>query len=482
MDTDRLIMNARLERATVLFYRPQPVIETVGPDRLEPAHPQPRTAPLGFLGTILGARRSLIGDWNVTDYEPDVFSFRILGRQVVVVNEPDAIKHVMATNNSVYERKSPQMRRALEGLLGDGLFISDGHTWQQRRPLVADIMHKNRLKEFAPVMEQVLHETVDALAGQSDGATIEGLPFLAKLTAEIISRTVFGTRLGHDAAQEVVSGFTQYQRTVDSFNLAYFLGADEGWAQRRSARLRRAIERVHRPIEHIVSQHLQGRGDAGSMVSLLIRRQEKSPQLALDITAIRNEAATIFMAGHETTATTLAWALYCLSKAPWAEAALHEELDTVLDGRAPQLSDIPDLNHCRAVIEETLRLYPPVPILSRQSSQADDINGVTVEKAGLVLVVPWLLHRTAEYWPEPHRFRPERFVGTRRPAPYTYVPFAAGPRICAGLAFGLSEAVLSLATLAQRFRFATAADYVAEPLCRLTLRPHDGLPLKVYRR
>jgi cytochrome P450 len=466
----------------LLFYRPQPVIETVEPDRLEPARPLPRAVPLGFIGTILGARRSLIGDWTESDYQPDVYSFRVLGRQVVVINEPAAIKHVLATHNARYERKSPQMRRALEILLGDGLFISDGQTWQQRRPLVADIVHKNRLAEFAPIMEQVLSETAERLAGTADGATIQGLPYMAELTAEIIARTVFGAQLGRDAANEVVAGFTQYQRAIDSFNIGYFLGADEGWAIRRSARLKRAIDRVHRPIEQIVNQHLEGQGETGSMVALLIRRQEKSPDLRLDIAAIRNEAATIFMAGHETTATTLAWALYCLSKAPWAEAALHAELDSVLGGRQPRLKDVPELEYCRAVIEETLRLYPPVPILSRQAAEAEEVHGINIEEAALTLVVPWLLHRTAAFWPEAHDFKPERFTGKHRPAPYTYVPFAVGPRICPGLAFGLTEAVLSLATLAQKFRFETREDYVAEPLCRLTLRPHDSLPLKVFKR
>ncbi|MEM6383169.1 MAG: cytochrome P450 [Pseudomonadota bacterium] len=415
-------------------------------------------------------------------HEPCVDDFRILGRQVVLLNRPDAIKHTLVTHNDRYERKAPGMRRVLEPLLGDGLFISDGELWKQRRSLVADIVHKNRLGEFAPIMETVLQETVERQAQEPDGSLIDGVSYMAKLTAEIISRTVFGTKLGNEAADEIVSGFSQYQRAANSFNLGYFLGADEGWAIRRSRRLNSAIARVHRPIERIVEQHIDGDTSTVSMVALLMRRREKNPELDIDVTAIRNEAATIFMAGHETVAVTLSWAFYCLSKARWADEALHQELSTVLGNRQPVYADLPKLPFCRAVIEETLRLYPPVPIYARQPDVDDTIMGVKVEKAGLILVVPWLLHRTAAFWPDPHAFKPDRFVDKARPQPFTYIPFAVGPRVCAGLAFGMAEAVLSLATLAQRFRFEVPDDYVADPRCRMTLRPHDGMPLRVKHR
>jgi cytochrome P450 len=218
------------------------------------------------------------------------------------------------------------------------------------------------------------------------------------------------------------------------------------------------------------------------MLELLVKRRARSPELGLDVRALRNEAVTIFMAGHETTASALTWCWYCLCHAPWAETALHEELDHVLAGRAPTMSDVPDLHYCRAVIEETLRLYPPVPILSRQAGRSDRIGEIDVGKGDLILVLPWLLHRASDLWDKPNHFQPERFLGSQRPRPYTYIPFAVGPRICAGLAFGLSEAILCLATLAQRFRVRLATNAPVEPICRLTLRPKDGLPVTVSPR
>jgi len=209
---------------------------------------------------------------------------------------------------------------------------------------------------------------------------------------------------------------------------------------------------------------------------------ERSPALGLDVQALRNEAATIFMAGHETTAATLTWAFYLLGKAGWAEAALREELDRVLGEREPTEEDVPRLPYARAVIEETLRLYPPVPLLPRQAREATVVGEIEVEKDALVLVVPWLLHRSPDLWEQPMHFRPERFLGDAAPIPYSYIPFSAGPRICAGLNFGLTETILCLAMIARQFRLRLDAGFRADPVCRLSLRPRAPIMVRLEKR
>jgi cytochrome P450 len=197
---------------------------------------------------------------------------------------------------------------------------------------------------------------------------------------------------------------------------------------------------------------------------------------------LRNEAATIFMAGHETTAATLTWTWYLLSKAGWVEKAVHDEIARVCGDRTPTIDDVPQLEWCRAVIEETLRLYPPVPILARQTREADMIGDVAAEPGSLVLIVPWLLHRTESLFQDPHHFHPERFTEGRRPTPYSFIPFASGPRVCPGLHFGLTEAILCLAIIAQRYRVRVSQRHAVEPICRLTLRPKNGLPVTLHKR
>jgi cytochrome P450 len=190
------------------------------------------------------------------------------------------------------------------------------------------------------------------------------------------------------------------------------------------------------------------------------------------------------MAGHETTANSLAWTWYLLSQTPEVEARLHHELDTVLAGRTPTLDDVAKLPYTRAVFEEALRLYPPVPLLAREVMADEVIRGRPVKAGSILMVVPWLLHRHQRIWKKPDHFEPERFLpgSADKPPKGAYVPFSIGPRICAGAAFGLTEAILCLATLAQRFQLRLPAGSAVEPVCRLTLRPGKRLPMTVHPR
>lgn len=465
------------------FHQPVKFREELSEERFEPARADYYSGPPGKpLRLLLQARRDFLSIWRNNDFTEKVSQIRLIGRQVILVNSPDLIRQVVVKRHENFERKSPQMRRALEFLLGDGLFISDGDIWKQRRPLVADIVHAKRVPTFGPVMERTTSELVERWNGMSDGAQVNVLHEMAGLTAEIIARSVFGNQLGDDSAAAVTDSFTSYQSLVDSINLGYFLGFDDGLPILRTPTLRRSVKRIHRIIDKVVEDHLEGRGDHNSMVELLIRRQQRNPELKLDLVALRNEAATIFMAGHETTAATLTWAWYLLSRAQWVEKALHDEIGRVCGDRVPTIDDVPQLELCKAIIEETLRLYPPVPILARQTRQAEMIGDIAAERGSLILIVPWLLHRTESLFEDPHHFRPDRFMGGRRPTPYSYIPFASGPRVCPGLHFGLTEAILCLAIIAQQFQVAVVDGHKVEPICRLTLRPKGGLPVTLHRR
>ncbi len=474
--------NEFLTRLISLLYRAPDVVAYRDAQAFVPCYPDPPLQDPNILQTIIGARRNLIEGWPATSYRSGIDSFRVLRRQIVLVNSPEHIRYVVVTRHDNFERKSPQMRRALEALLGDGLFISDGETWKKRRPLVADIVHKRRLPEFGETMEDAALAVAAEWAALPAGAEIELTEEMGRLTAAIISRAVFGNNIAREAAQQVIDGFSTYQRHADSFNLGYFLGADEGWPGFGGKRRRRAIAMVHGVVENVINAHLAGEGDAGSMVDLLIRRNQKSGGEPLDVAALRNEAATIFMAGHETTATTLSWAWYLLANADWVRQSVHDEIAAVCGDRTPTLADLPQLRWCRAVIQETLRLYPPVPLLPRQAREADRIGHIDVEKSALVMIAPWLLHRSPDLWDKPNHFLPERFLSGARIDPFAYIPFAVGPRICPGMNFGLDEATLCLAILAQRFEVLPREGYKVEPVCRLTLRPKGGLPARVVAR
>ena len=226
-----------------MFNRPAGILEERGPDWFRPARPAPYRGAVGGIGSLLALRHSLISVFGEDDYTSGTNASRMFRRQVVVVNEPATIKYVMVTRNDNFERKSPQMRRALEPLLGDGLFISDGDTWQRRRPLVADIVHRNRMPVFGPSMEAAAAAMAGRWERRPAGEVFDALAEMAELTAEIIGRAVFGQEVGAAAAREVVAGFADSQRLIDSANLANYLGAAEAWLDWRARPLCPAVRR-----------------------------------------------------------------------------------------------------------------------------------------------------------------------------------------------------------------------------------------------
>jgi cytochrome P450 len=450
-----------------------------------PPFPARAPEPLPLFKLLTVARRNFLAAFDETAFDLEFMSARVLNRRVFICNSPDTVARALIALHESFERKSPQMRHALNPLLGDGLFISDGPIWKQRRAIVAPIVHVSRLDLFAPVMVEAAVEMAERWVERPDEGHVDVLREMGTLTAEIICRTIFGRRLGHEHATGIVASFAEYQAQIGQIDLAYMLGFPD-WLPRWYPRsVRRAAGRIHAILDHIIAEARSGhlRGEQ-SMIRQLLEARDPETGAALDPAALRNEAAVIFMAGHETTANTLAWTWYLLSQDGGAEVRLHQELAEVLEGRPPTLADLPRLIFTRAVVEEILRLYPPVPVLGRQALHAEVIRNRPIPEGSLLLVIPWLLHRHKRIWDRPDAFLPERFLpenaASRRR--YSYIPFAVGPRVCAGQAFGLTEAILCLATLAQRVRLRLVPGTVVAPVCRLTLRPGEILPMLIERR
>jgi cytochrome P450 len=431
-------------------------------------------------------RHDLLQVWEEAAFEYEFVSTKILSRRIFLCNSPESVQFAFSTHNASFEQKSPEMRRALEPLLGDGLFISGGETWRTRRRIVAPVVHISRMPQFAPMMVEAAVEARDRWAALPQPRQIDALSEMAQLTAEIICRTVFGRELGRHHAREIVEAFTEYQRVAFRLDFAVLLGLPQWLPRWPRLALWRSVRRMFRVFEGIVEAHRRGAGAAlgDSAIGLLINARDEETGKPLDAEALRNEAVVLFMAGHETTANSLAWTWLCLSQAPKVEARLHAELDEVLGGRLPTLADVPRLVYTRAIFDEVLRLYPPVPFLSREAGQDEEFQGQRIPKGSVIVVAPWLLHRHKKLWPKPDHFIPERFLPGHSGAPskFAYVPFSIGPRICAGMAFGQTEAILCLAILAQAFRLRLKPGHVVQPVCRMTLRPGNHLPMTVEPR
>ncbi|WP_160122885.1 cytochrome P450 [Rhodovarius lipocyclicus] len=444
-------------------------------DDFVPPYPERHLTRPTLVQAIRLFRRSMLDVWMKGHFSEDLFQTKILKRRVFVCNSPDTVRQAFVEQAEIMERKTPQMRYALEPLLGDGLFISEGEMWRRRRRAVAPVTHASRMHELAPVMTEVAAEWAARWQALPEGTDIDALEEMAQMTAEVICRTLFGRALGSAAAETVVHAFSTYQARIGQTALGAMLNLPDWLPRLQSFSTRREARRIHAVLDKLIATVLEAPPDAGeaSLVRAMTALQSMEPW------ALRNEAATLFMAGHETTANTLAWAWYLLSQSPAAAARLAAEAQTVLAGRTATLADVDALPYARAVIEETLRLYPPVPMLGREALRDTTLRDRFVPQGSLVLVVPWLLHRNPKLWDMPDHFRPERFLESAPPR-YGYVPFSIGPRVCTGQQFGMVETVICLATLAQGTALRLRPGHVVRPVSRLTLRPGDGLPMTVH--
>jgi cytochrome P450 len=449
-----------------------------------PPYPYRMPATPFSLKRVFLARRNLLSMFEEQAFEHPVAQLKALMHHVFLCNSPESVQFAFSTHNNSFERKGPAYRHALQPLLGDGLFVSDGHTWRSRRRIVAPLVHGPRMPQFAPIMIQAAQETAERWARLAP-AELDMLSEMAQLTAEIICRSLFGSRLGRERALEVVKGFTDYQSRIGNIDVISLIGLPDWVPRPHLPGLYRSVRRVHAVLDDIIAHH-EDAGDGGteSVVGCLREARDQETGAPLSAEAVRNEAAVLFMAGHETTANTLAWTWYILSQMPEIEACVHAEIDQVLQGRPPSLADLPKLIYTRAVVEEVLRLYPPVPILFREALRDETFQDHHIPKGSFIFVCPWLLHRHRQWWKKPDHFIPERFLpGSAEPiSKFVYIPFSIGPRVCAGMTFGLTEAILCIATLAQAFRLRLKPGHRVEVVCRLTLRPGDKLPMLAIPR
>lgn len=439
-----------------------------------PPYPDRPTRRLGLPEMIRRFRRNQVAVWYPGHFEAEFFATRLLARRLYVCNSPALVQEAFVQNPAALERKSPQMRHALEPLVGDGLIISDGLVWQERRRLVAGVTHVSRLAALTPVMTEAVAER-RAAWGARTGETVDVLAEMAQLAAEVICRSVFGRALGGAAAAEVTEAFTRYQALVSQTHLPSLLNLPSWWPRWPSPRLRAQVRRIHAVIDRLIAAALAP-GAEPSLIGALAASGKLTRE------GFRNEAATLFLAGHETTANTLAWCWYLLSQDPATAARLRAEARAVLGGRTAEHPDLGKLVFTRAVVEETLRLYPPIALLGREAQQDFTLGGHAIEKGALVLVAPWLLHRHRKLWEAPDEFRPDRFLPGAPPIPrHAFIPFSLGPRVCTGAAFAMAETVIALASLAQDFALAMPPRARLEMECRLTLRPGARLPMTLAR-
>ncbi len=439
----------------------------------------------GTLAALAGLRREgflgYVGSlWQA---HGDTFRLRLGPRTLVFALHPDAVRHVNVTQRQAYD-KAGSYDSVRRFILGDGLVASTGELWRRQRKLMSPFFTPRGVQAYAPIMLRDGVRLLDRWEGLArSGEPVEMGHEMTLVTARIILRALFSTEtddaiIDMKDAVETMIGFVTARQASLPLPL---------WAPTHLNRTYRvARQKVHAYIDGVIARRrsLPESEWPDDLLTRLMQARDEETGAPMAATLLRDESITMFFAGHETTARTMAAAWYALAANPAVADRLHAELDAALGDRDPTLEDLPRLPYTLQVVKEVLRLYPPAPFYVRDAVKDNTLAGYPIPAGTAVMLSPYFTHRHRAFWEDPLAFDPDRWTADREAAqhPYAYHPFAAGQRICLGNNFSLLEMHLLLAVLARRFAPRLVAGYTPRWVMRGVLAPANGLPMVIAAR
>jgi cytochrome P450 len=401
---------------------------------------------------------------------------------MVFLNHPRHAQHLLRDNAQNYQKSGP-LWDAVRTLLGNGLVVSQGDFWLRQRRLMQPQFHRQRLAGLTTLMV----EAIDDVLKTWETAAFTGQPFnllsgFNRLTMRVVIKTLFGTALQPEAMDEVAHLLT--------FALDYLLV--DGTTRTLPAwlpipgrrRYRQTIARFDEIVYQVIQDSRQGKGSENHLLAMLLNTVDEETGEGMDDRQLRDEVATLFLAGYETTSIALSWAMHFLTQHPATLQKLQAEVDRVLGRRIPTFADLPNLPYARMVLQEAMRLRPPSYWLPRTAVADDEIDGYHIPAGTTVVSFTYLHHRHPDSWPNPEQFDPERFTPENSAGRhhFAWVPFGAGQRQCLGRDFALMEGQLALAMLVQRYQVSARAGQTIQPVLSTTLRPKGGVIVHLMRR
>lgn len=410
----------------------------------------------------------------------DVATIRLLGHPSYVVSHPDGIRNVLQRNHTNYDR-GIKAQLPLRHFLGNGLPLADGDIWRQQRRLMQPAFHRERVAALAERMVATAAEVLDGWpARDGDGETIDVQQEMLHLGLRIAGESLFGLDLT-DRHNPTGTTFETMVRQLTEYVFLPFPPLSVPTPRNR--RIRATLRTLDALVTDMIERRRRPGIDPGDLLAILIAACGEDGRPITD-RQLRDDIVSVLFAGYETTANTLAWACYELARHPDVQRRVAEEVDTVLRGGRPTIDHLTRLPRIRAVIDEALRIYPPTFALPRRAVANDTIRGYDIPAGALVWANICAVHRNPAYWPRPEVFDPDRFaVGGSDPGVrQAYFPFGAGPHLCIGNTFALTEAHLVLAMIVQRYRLQPLSAHRVQPVVELTVRPRGGLPMLVLPR
>jgi cytochrome P450 len=441
---------------------------------LVPPSPPRASDSMTALGRMAAMRVSAIGTWGQRAYEDDIVQGRFFGRSSFILNTPDAIRHVLVDNYENYARTAAGIR-VLRPILGEGLLIAEGRNWKHQRRTLAPAFTPRAVEGLVPHMIAVTDETIAKLRAISGGPA-DLRQAMQQMTLEIAGRTMFSYGMDRHgtALRDFMMEYSESLARPHFFDMVLPLG----WPTPQDFARRRFRKRWTRFIGMLMAERrAAGKKDgapARDLFDLMDAARDPETGESFSDEQLGDQVATMILAGHETTATALFWSLYLLALDPATQDQLAAEAQAAtVDG----VLDVVGLKFTRAVVDETMRLYPPAFLIARAAEAADTVAGLPVRRNDVVLIAPWLLHRHEKLWDNPNAFIPQRFMpGNPPPDRFAYLPFGVGPRICIGAHFALVESTLALAKLIAAFRVELLDREPVMPVGVVTTQP-DRSPM-----
>ncbi|OXY82127.1 cytochrome P450 [Oceanimonas doudoroffii] len=456
-----------------------------------PVFPKPAKSKASLWKVFFTKRHSWLDALYERSYGMKMGEYKLPGLTLYMVNQPELVRKVMVQNMADFP-KHAMLGDILEPLLGESIFTTNGEQWQKQRDMLDPAFKHARVQQVFGLMQHAVADMLARLEAHQPGQDID--PEMTFVTADIIFRTIMSASLDAEQANRILDAFVRFQAESPRlalrkmFKLPGFLqrGASERKRLAAAKEIRTTIEDIIRPRYRQAEAARAGCPQSQTelenqqdILSSLLLAKDASTGQPFGFDEIVDQISMLFLAGHETTASSLTWSLYLLATHPHIQQDAYEEVTRVLAAQPMGVEALRKMVLVRDVFREALRLYPPVGFFARECAHASEMRDKKMKAGSSVMVSPWLIHRHTDYWHEPHRFDPYRFTSKQLKTPLSkaYLPFGAGPRVCIGAAFAQQESSLILASILQHYHLSLPDGFKPRPVGRLTIRSDNGLRL-----
>ena len=447
-----------------------------------PFHPKPHNSKAGLVTTFLLKRRSWLDGLYAKSYKMRAGRVKMPGFDLFVVNDPKEVRKIMIDNVKEFP-KSDMLHELLKPLLGVSIFTTNGEVWKKQRELLRPSFEMTRISKVFDLMSSAAADMMDRFKKYPDGSIVEVDEHMTFVTADVIFRTIMSSKLDEIKGKEILHAFVTFQEETARTAIRKFFCVPqwlsnilgENKRMKAGAIIRKSLSDIIKPRYDSYKND-----NYSDILSSLLHTVDASSGERFSFEEILDQVSMLFLAGHETTASSLTWTLYCLSLDQDAQQKAYNEIISINKDGKFSISDIKEMKYLTNVFKEALRLYPPVGFFARQSKGEAKIRDKVLQKGSGVVVAPWLIHRHDDFWEAPHEFRPDRH--NENIPKEKYMPFGLGERICIGQGFAMQEAIIILANILREFKLELKDGFVPDVVGRLTVRSANGMMIKMSKR